>query len=111
MFKFKIILFILITVFIVPSAYCQEKSENHVIKTIAGTVINVDAAGNIITIRTEDQQQMAFFVSEKVTITQQTHTIGLMDIEQSNPVIIQYYVSTSGKMTVVSIVDNKVISS
>jgi len=109
--KYKWIYFFIYISLIIPAAYCQEKKEYHLIKSIAGTVINVDNIGNIITIRTENQQQMSFSVVDNASITQETRNIGLMDIEQADPVIMQYYVLSTGKLTAVNIMDNKAIAS
>jgi hypothetical protein len=106
MYKHKVIPYLLMSMFIVSTAYCQEESESRLIKSINGAVVSTDAVGNIISIRKEDQQPMAFFVPDKAIITQQTHKIGLMDIGKSDSVTIQYYVSSSVKNIVVSIVDN-----
>ncbi len=111
MFICKIMLLLLATVSVVTQAYCQEKSNIHEISIIGGKVINVDSVGNIITIQTDDQQQMAFSVPDKVSITQETHDIGLMEIRATDPVTVQYYASSPGKYVVFSIVDNKPIAS
>ena len=92
---------------LVSRAYSREKPENHVIKSTAGTVMSIDTVGNVLSIRTEDQHQMAFFVPENAMIIQQTHTIGLMDIGKSNSVSIHYYVSSLSKNVIVDIVDNE----
>lgn len=106
MYKNRIINFLIMSMFVVSTAYCQEKPENHLIRNITGTVVSTDTVGNIISIRTEDQRQMAFSVPDKAIITQETHNIGLMDIGKSDSVKIQYYLSSS-KYFVVSIVDNE----
>lgn len=90
----------------VSVAYAQEKPENHLIKTIKGTVMSTDSVGNTISIRTDGQQEMAFSVPDKAIITQETHNIGLMDIGKSDSVTIQYYALFPTKNILVSIVDN-----
>ena len=107
MFKNKAINSLLMLMFMVPAAYGQEKQGDHLIKNVAGTVTSTDAVGNIISIRTNDQKQMAFFVPDKAIITQETHNIGLMDIGKSDSVNIQYYPGPLSKNFVVSIVDNE----
>jgi len=107
MYKYKFIFTILLSAMMVAAAYCQEKTENHLIKNITGTVISTDSVGNTISIRTGSQQEMAFSVPDKAVITQETHNIGLMDIGKSESVTIQYYVSSSSKNIIVSIVDNE----
>jgi len=106
MYKYKIIFSLIIGALMVTSAGAQETTENHLIKSIAGTVISTDTVGSIISIKTDDQKQMDFFVIEKSIITQETHPIGLMDIGKSDSVNIQYYLSSS-KYFAVSIVDNE----
>jgi len=91
----------------ITAAYCQEKPENHLVKNVSGTLTSMDAVGNVFSIRTGDQRQMAFFVPDKAIITQDTHNIGLMDIGEASAVTIQYYVSPAAKNTIVSIVDNE----
>jgi len=105
--KNKIIFVLLLLTLMAPVAYCQEKPESLQIKNIAGTVLSTDSAGNTISIQTDDQRQMAFYVPDKAIITQETHNIGLMDIEKSDSVTMRYYISPSSQYTVVSIVDNK----
>ena len=107
MSKDKVIVSLLMSLLMVPVVYCQEKPENHLIKSIAGTVISLDAVGNIISIRTEKQRQMAFSVPDKAMITQDTHNIGLMDIGKSDSVAIHYYVSSTSKNIIVDMVDNE----
>ena len=50
----KVIFCSLLAAFLAVPAYCQGISANHQIKIINGTVVNVDAVGNIITIQTQD---------------------------------------------------------
>ena len=109
MFKNKVIVFLLMGLLMVSTAYCQEKPENQPLTSITGTVISTDAVGNTISIRTEDQKQMAFSVPDKAIIRQDTHNIGLMDIGKSDSVNIQYYVSPLARNIIVNIVDNESI--
>ena len=105
--KYSVILSLLLTVAMVTAANGQVSSSDHLIKKATGTVLNTDAVGNIISIRTDAQVQMSFTVPDKALITQETHNIGLMDIGEASLVTIQYYVSSSLKNIVVSIVDNE----
>jgi len=107
MYKCKIILILIMSMLILSGAYGQEALDNHLIKNVTGTVMSIDSVGNIISIRTADQKIMAFAVPEKTVITQDTHSIGLMDIGQSSSVTIQYFISPSVKNVVISIVDNE----
>ena len=109
MYRYRIILTLLIGAVMVTAGYCQEKPENHLIKNITGTVMSTDSVGNSISIRTDDQQEMAFSVPDKPVISQDTRNIGLMDIGKSDSVTIKYYVSSSSKNIIVSIIDNESI--
>lgn len=91
------------------TAMAQQSPKNYRILNVTGTVMGTDSVGNIISIRTDDQKQMVFSVPEKAIITQQTHTIGLMDIGKSDSVTIQYFVLPPAKNAVVSIIDNESI--
>ena len=106
MFKSQMIVFVSLTLaFTASLTYCQEKVETRKIITTVGTVTKVDAVGNIIEVDT-NEGQMAFSVPEDASITQRTKKIGLMEIEASNPVTIQYYSPAPGKFVVVSITYN-----
>jgi len=111
MSNFKLILILLIAFFIIIPVYAQVKPALREIKTISGTVVNIDSVGNVITIKTRDQIQMAFIVMDKASITLNANDIGLMEISESDPVTIQYYISYPGKYTAISIVDNKPVAS
>jgi hypothetical protein len=115
MFKYRIILSLLLTAGTLSPAYCQVQAGNHQIKIVRGTATDIDAVGNVITIQPDPMQmgqtQMALYVPDKATITHETHDVGLLDIRKSDPVTIQYYVSSPGKYTVLSIVDNKPVGS
>ena len=107
MFKSKMIVFVLLALaFTASLAYCQEKVETRQTITIVGIVTKVDGVGNIIEVKT-NEGQMAFSVPDDASITEGTKKIGLMDIEQSDPVTIQYYSPSPGKFVVVSITYNK----
>jgi hypothetical protein len=104
--KYKFIFSLLITLSIFSAAYSQENPKKNQAKTISGTVSDMDSVGNTISILTDDQHRMSFFVPGSAVITRDTHDIGLMDIKQGHPVTIQYDISSSGKDIVESIVDN-----
>jgi len=107
MYRAKAIFSLLMSTLIVSVVYAQEKTENHMMKYVSGTVIGTDAVGDIISIRTDNQKQMAFFVTDKASITQEAHNIGLMDIGKSDSVKIRYYLESTSKYIAVSIVDNE----
>jgi len=107
MFRIKMIVFVsLVLTFTASLVYCQEKVETRHIITIEGIVAKVDAVGSIIEVKT-DEKQMAFSVPDGANITEGTKKIGLMDIEPSDPVTVQYYSPSPGKLVVVSITYNK----
>jgi len=107
MYKNNIILTLVMGALMLTVAHSQEKLDSQQMKTIKGTVIGLDAVGNIISIQTQDQQKMAFSVPDKAIITQETRNIGLMDIGEASAVTIQYYVLSSSKNIVVSLIDNE----
>jgi len=107
MFKIKMVVLLLsILAFTASLAYCQEKVDTRRIMTIVGSASKVDAVGSIIEVETNGEQ-MAFTVPSDASITEGTKKIGLMEIEASDPVTIQYYSPSSGKFVVVSITCNK----
>ena len=73
---------------------------------ISGTVSKIDFVGSTVSILTADQHQMSFFVPGNAIITRETHDIGLMDIKEGHPVTIKYDISSSGRNSADSIVDN-----
>jgi len=105
----RIMMTLVISTVMLSAGYGQEKPGNMPIENITGTVMGTDSVGNIISIRTDDQKQMVFSVPDKAVITQDTQKIGLMDIQESSAVTIQYFVSPSFKNTVISIVDNDAV--
>jgi len=106
MHKYKIIFPFLMAVLMVSTAYSQENSKDRKIKTISGTVANIDFVGNTISVLTADQHQVSLYVPGNAIITKDTHDIGLMDVKPGHPVIIQYDSSSPGRDIVDSIVDN-----
>lgn len=107
MYKSVIPFILLTTLLTATPALCQYKTEEHRTETVAGTVSTVDSVGNIIGVRTA-QGQMAFSVPDHVTMTRNTHVIGLMDIREGDPVTVQYYKSARATYVVETIIDNKV---
>jgi len=89
------------------AAYGQQNPQNHQTKTVAGAVTSVDFVGNTISILTDGQHRMSFFVPGNSIITRDTHDIGLMDIKEGHPVTIQYDIMSPGKNTADSIIDNQ----
>jgi hypothetical protein len=110
MSKYKFIFTLLITVLMVSAAYGQGNPKKNQTKIISGTVADMDSVGNTISILTDDQHRMSFFVPGNASITRDTHDIGLMDIKQGHPVTIQYDILSSGKDIVDSIVDNNPVA-
>jgi hypothetical protein len=107
MFKSKIIVFaLLVLTFSASLVYCQEKTGTPQTITITGTVTKIDAVGSIIEVQT-NEGQMAFSVPDDAIITEGTKKIGLMEIEQTDSVTIQYYSPSPGKFVVSSITYNK----
>lgn len=108
LFKYRIVIVLMMSLNI-SIGYCQQNVERPPLKTISGSVINTDAVGNIITVRADGQGVMAFWVPDKAIIKQEANDIGLMDIGIADSVTIQYYVSSSTKNIVASIVENEAV--
>jgi hypothetical protein len=89
--------------------FSQEPTDPPV-RTAVGTVTQVDAVGNIINIRT-DSGDMSFIIPDQARKVRETKDIGLLEIGQGHPVIIEYTVIAPGKYKVVSLVDNQPTSS
>ena len=107
MHKYTVMLPLIMAALMVTAAYGQENTRNYQAKLISGIVSKIDFVGNTISILTDAQHQMSFFVPGNAIITRDTHDIGLMDIKEGHPVTIQYDVSSPGKNIVDSIIDNE----
>lgn len=108
MFRNKTIVFVLSAVACMATfAYCQEGVENRQLSTVSGALANIDFVGSTIIVKT-DSEQMAFSVPDDAMITRGTEKIGLVDLEENDPVTIRYYSSSSGQYAVASIADNNV---
>jgi len=106
MFKYKAMLIVLLTaVFTAGTAYCQEKAGSQKMDIITAAVSSVDPVGGTIELETNDGH-MSFSIPDSAKITQGNKSIGLMDIEEQDPVTIRYYSSSSDENVAVSIVDN-----
>jgi hypothetical protein len=107
MFRKKMIIVALSALaFTAGFAYCQEKAETRDVITVEGTVDRVDAVGNIIVVNA-NAGQISFSVPDDASITGGTKKIGLMEIQQGDPVTLQYYSPSPGTYVVVSITNNK----
>jgi len=105
MLKYKVIALILFAVaFTVISAYSQDKAENQQPKSIVGTIAQVDYAGDILVVNT-DGGQMSFSVSNDTKITRGAEQLGLEDLEEADPVAVQYYNYSPGNFVALSIID------
>jgi len=109
MFRNKIIVFTMLAVaFMITFAYCQERAENRQILTISGTLAKVDFVGSSIVVKAGNEQ-MALSVPDDVVITKGTEKLGIEDLEESDPVVIQYFSPSPGQYTATTIVDNNAI--
>jgi hypothetical protein len=116
MFKYKIILFISLTVILASGeGYCQEgildkeiqgETKDLQINTIAGTVTYVDAESGVINVQT-NMRQKVFHISVESNLYRNTLHIASIEIYQGDPVTIQYATSSSGKNIIIRLVDNK----
>ena len=105
----KILLTLFMSTLLAIAAFGQGNQGNPLVETIKGTVLNTDSVGNTISIRTNAQKSIVFYVPDKASIMQETRSIGLMDIGKSDSVTIQYVTLSPLKNTIVSMVDNESI--
>jgi preprotein translocase subunit YajC len=109
MFRNKTIVFALSAIAcMATAAYCQERVENRQILTISGRLAKVDFVGSTIVVK-KDNEQITLSVQDDAIITEGTEKLGLEDLEENDPVTIQYYSPYPGQYDVVSIVDNNII--
>lgn len=107
MLKYKAIAFILLTaVFISAKAYCDEGINNKQIITVNGTVTKIDSEGSAISVQT-DKWVMDFHIPVDAELLRGTHHMASIEIEQGDPVTIRYFISSSGKNDIISLVDHK----
>jgi len=108
MIKVKTMLFILLLLAATTSlAYSQQEKVDQKTVTISGVVAKMDAVGSVIEVRPDQGgETMAFSIPADVIITQGTETIGLLDIEESDPVTVEYYSPAPGAFIAVSITYN-----
>lgn len=109
MFRNKIFLLALLAVaFFSISAYCQENAANRQITAISGTITKVDFVGGFIVVDT-GSGQLELSVPDDAVMVGGTEKLGLVDLQESDPVTVQYYNSSSDQHIVVSIVDNNAL--
>ncbi|MDD5195868.1 MAG: hypothetical protein PHQ96_09395 [Candidatus Omnitrophica bacterium] len=102
----KVIVFVLLLLICLPAfAYDQEKVETRQIITISGTVTKVDFVGNLIVVKA-GTEEIPISVPPNTVLYRGTEKIGLADLEESDFVTIEYYISSPGRYEAVSIVDN-----
>jgi len=102
MFKYKMIVFILLTAVIMSSqAYCKDQK----IRTMTGKVDRIDIEGGVIKVKTEHGLMVAYIVTESILL-RDTDPISVLEVEKGDPVIIQY-TSSLGHNNIISLVDNK----
>ena len=76
----------------VPSTYGQDASYQEVLKTVSGTVQEIDWVGGKIVVATDDgnADEVTFIIPDNAELTSGTDTIQPSDIEQGDRVDIQY---------------------
>jgi hypothetical protein len=93
----------------VTCAYCQGKEGSLSTSTITGTLTSVDFAGNTIVVNIGDAE-LKLSVPDGARITGGTEDLGLVGLEDGDPVTVQYYSPSPGRYTAVSIQDNNAYS-
>jgi len=116
MFKYKIVLSILLTLILASgNVYCQggilDKQVQGEIRdlqtrTIAGEVTYLDTEGGVIHLQT-DRGEKIFYLSVESNLYRAAHHIASIEISKGDPLIIQYATSSSGKNIILKLVDNK----
>jgi len=76
----------------VPSSYGQDAPYQEVLKTVSGTVQEIDWVGGKIVVATDDgnADEVTFIIPDNAELTSGTDTIQPSDIEQGDRVDIQY---------------------
>jgi catabolite regulation protein CreA len=72
---------------------CEEQSEQCAMKTVHGTIIDIDWVGSQIVVRTVDNatvDEITFYVTRATVITKGTDTLGLADLIVSETVTVDY---------------------
>lgn len=85
-------------------------SQQRIVHTVSGRVIQIDWVGSKLTIEpieslSSHRRQMVFMVPANTEIFRGTESIGLGDIEQDDDVEIGYYVNARGENEATTIVD------
>ena len=116
MFKYKIILFILLTLVLASgNTYCQGgildkqiqgETKDLQISTVTGIVTYFDVEGGVIRVQT-DMGEKVLYISVESNLYRGAHHIASLEISKGDPVIIQYTISSSGKNIILKLVDNK----
>ncbi|MCX5712236.1 MAG: hypothetical protein NTY47_04075 [Candidatus Omnitrophica bacterium] len=101
MFKINLMGFILV-IMLAGFGYCQERVQ---LERIDGNVADIDPVGDAIVVDT-GSGQMTISVPDDVVVTRGLEKMGLMDLEQGEPVTVNYYSSAPGQYVAVSIQDN-----
>ncbi len=105
MFKLKAIaLILLMAVLISGKAYCQQTNKDLQTKTASGKVVKMDVEGGVIKVKIGYMTKV-FYLSSESDLYMSTHHMSSLEIQEGDPVIIQY-ISSSGKNRVISLVDN-----
>jgi len=107
MFKYRVITFILLTVvFGAAKAHCLDEIKDQPARTVSGTVIYLDTAGDALSVKT-DFGTMQFYLTVESVLYQSFHHIASIEILKGDPVTIQYASSSDGKNIITRLVDNR----
>ena len=95
-----------------PFSYAQDADSQEVVKTVSGTVQNVDWVGGKLVVDTNDYgnaDEVVFIVPDDAEIVSGSDTINLTAIEQGDQVQVQF-VSTLRGLIVKRIVDQNTLN-
>ena len=100
----SIVLILLMLVIPLAKTYGQEVMKGQAVSAISGKVIKVDPEGNVIHVKT-DKGIILFNMAVESDLFRGHHHIASIEIEQDDPVVIDFYNSSTGKNVIVKLVD------
>jgi hypothetical protein len=104
------VLALVLGLFLTVMCYAQDQSENKEIKTISGTVRQLDWVGSVIIVRclnvsSSNYDETTFYVTDDTKISRGINTVTLSAIEQGDEVTVDYYDDSFRGLVATRIVD------
>lgn len=84
----------------------QAKAYGVAVETVSGVVRHIDVEAGVIDVKTKNGMQIFYVVTESQLFMSE-HFMSSVEIERDDPVIIQYVYQSSGKKTIVKLVDKR----